>query len=146
MSSGPSFTKARFCWLLPRLDCTLIDYDDIGAKAILVFIFDAGDRAYKDHYPVVLRVTTFGAEECYATKLCYTNRISFVKPEASGREDVDEDSDNDQVTIAATWVEIDHGQQTILAFNDPVCQFSVILVATPALHSVRNPRYGPHPT
>ncbi|KAF9218333.1 hypothetical protein BS17DRAFT_809362 [Gyrodon lividus] len=102
----------------------VINSDNLGANATVVFVFDAGGRVYTDYYPVVLRVSTFGAQGCYATSFRYTNQLSFVKPQGSGFEDMDKDGHNDEVTIAATWVEVDPGQQTTLTLNDLTCRFS----------------------
>jgi hypothetical protein len=57
-----------------------------------------------------------------------------VKPEASGREDVDEDSDNDQVTIAATWVEIDVRRRSWTV--SLAADLSYSTVSRPSLHSM----------
>jgi len=94
-----------------------IKSSNLGKEATLLFTFEDIDnfpRLYKDQYPVVWKVTTFGAEGNYDARMTYSHWLAFTRPQLSG----------DKIIGAATYVSLTTGQKTILTEANGVAHFS----------------------
>ncbi|KAG2140619.1 hypothetical protein DEU56DRAFT_286675 [Suillus clintonianus] len=79
--------------------------NDLGRESTLLLTFGSNmDGIYRDYFPVVWRVTTFGAQGQFMVSAKYTNQLVFTKPQVQ----------NLQIVGSAATVKIDYGQQTTL--------------------------------
>ncbi|KAG1843579.1 hypothetical protein DFJ58DRAFT_804207 [Suillus subalutaceus] len=88
--------------------------NDLGKQSDLLLTFNGPVPGVGDHSPVVWRVSTFGDEGPYQMKATYRNQLAFTKPQV----------EHGSVVGAATAVQINVGQQTILTKTGNVFKFS----------------------
>ncbi|KAG1843588.1 hypothetical protein DFJ58DRAFT_804235 [Suillus subalutaceus] len=93
---------------------------DLGKQSDLMLVFDGKVDGMGDHFPVVWRVSTFGDEGPYQMKATYRSQLAFTKPQV----------EHGSVIGAATAVEINAGQQTILTKTGNVFKFSAPVKGT----------------
>ncbi|KIL58264.1 hypothetical protein M378DRAFT_333637 [Amanita muscaria Koide BX008] len=85
-----------------------ISCKDLGGSAPIFLLLTFDDQPmqgiYKDYFPVVWRLATFMPEGSYVMTATYNNQLVFVNPKI----------EYGNVTSAATWINIDPGEQTEL--------------------------------
>ncbi|KAG1746085.1 hypothetical protein EDB19DRAFT_1894251 [Suillus lakei] len=87
--------------------------NDLGREATLLLTFDGNMKGlYKNFYPIVWRVCTFGREGSYSMRATYTSQLAFLKAQV----------DEGTIIDAATCVNINVSDSHLLCFHfsDPV--------------------------
>ncbi|EGN93641.1 hypothetical protein SERLA73DRAFT_189372 [Serpula lacrymans var. lacrymans S7.3] len=89
---------------------------DLGVDVTLLLAFDKDLEGgiYKDYFPVVWRVTPFGAKGPFALRATYTSQLTFLKPQVA----------NNNIIGAETYTDISYNESTTLTKSGGVFYFS----------------------
>ncbi|KAG2037046.1 hypothetical protein BDR03DRAFT_1092153 [Suillus americanus] len=89
--------------------------NDLGKEATIMLTFDADmEGLYKDFFPVVWKVSTFGQTGSYRARATYTSQLAFSKPQVVDGNIID----------AETSVKINVSEKTTLTEANDVYHFS----------------------